>query len=54
MNYIPNQNVKVLEETLSGLNSDNVKATLRRLHCFKMTLLLLQVLLKCHPILYTQ
>ena len=58
MNYIPNQNVKVLEETLSRFNSDNVKTTLRRLHCFKMTVLLLQVLQKFHPILlslcYTQ
>ena len=58
MNYIPNQNGKVLEETLSGFNSDNVETTLRRLLCFKMTVLLLQVLQKSHPILvslcYTQ
>ena len=38
MNYIPNQNGKVLEETPAGSNSDDVKTTLRRLRYFKMTL----------------
>ena len=47
MNYVPNQNRKVLEETLAGFNSDAVKTTLsRRLHYFKMTLPLLQVFQK--------
>ena len=50
MNYILNQNGKVLEETLAGFNSDDVKTTLKRLRCFKMTVLLLQVLQKSHPI----
>ena len=50
MNYIPNQSGKILEETLSGFNSDNVKITSKRLRCFKMTVLLLQVLQKSHPI----
>ena len=50
MNYVPNQSVKVLEETLAGFNSDDVKTTLRRLGCFKMTLPLLQVLQKSHLI----
>ena len=49
MNYVPNQNGKVLEEML-GLYSDDVKTTLRRLRCFKMILPLLQVLQKSHPI----
>ena len=44
MNFVPNQNGKVLEEMLAGFNSDHVKTTLKRLRCFKMTLLLLQVL----------
>ena len=46
MNYVPNQNGKVLEETLAGFNSDDVKKTLRRLRYFTMTLFLLQVLQK--------
>ena len=46
MNYVPNQNGKVLEETLAGFNSDDVKTTLRRLRFFKMTLPFLQVLQK--------
>ena len=50
MNYIPNQNEKVIEETLAGFNSDDVKTTLRRLRCFKMTLPLLKVLQKSLPI----
>ena len=50
MNYIPNQNGKVLEETLSGFSSDNAKTTSRRVRYFKMTVLLLQVLQKFHPI----
>ena len=50
MNYVPNQNGKVLEETLAGFNSDHVKTTLRHLCCFKMTLPLLQVLQKSRPI----
>ena len=43
MNYVPNPNGKVLEETLAGFNSDDVKTTLRRSRYFKMILLLLQV-----------
>ena len=50
MNYVPNQNRKVLEETLAGFNLDDVETTLKRLHCFKMTLPLLQVLHKSRPI----
>ena len=50
MNYIPNQNGKVLEETLADFNSDDVKTTLRSLRCFKMTLALSQVLQKSHLI----
>ena len=50
MNYIPNQNGKVLEETLSGFNSDNAKTTSRRVRYFKMTVLLLQVLQKFYLI----
>ena len=49
MNYIPNQNGKVLEKMLAGFNSGDVKTTLRRLRCFKMILPLLQVLQKSHP-----
>ena len=41
---------KFLEETLAGFNSDDVKATLRGLRYFKMTLPLLQVLQKSLPI----
>ena len=29
VNYVPNQNGKILEETLAGSNSDAVKTTLR-------------------------
>ena len=50
MNYVLNQNGKVLEETQAGFLSDDVKATLRRLHCFKVTFPLLQVLQKSLPI----
>ena len=46
MNYVPNQNGNILEETLVGSNSDAVKTTLRRLLYFKITLPLLQVLQK--------
>ena len=46
MNYVPNENGKVLEKTLAGFNSDDVKTTLRRLRFFKMTLPFLQVLQK--------
>ena len=38
MNYVPNQNGKVLEETLAGSNSDVVKTTLRHLRSLKVTL----------------
>ena len=53
MNYVPNQNGKVLEGKLAGSNSDAVKTTLRHLRYFKTTLSLLQVLQKflslfCH------
>ena len=50
MNYVPNQNGKVLEETLAGFNSRDVDRTLRCLRCFKMTLQLLQVFQKSRPI----
>ena len=53
MNYVPNQNGKVLEERLARFNSGDVKTTLRRLRCFKMILPFLQVLQKFHPILVT-
>ena len=43
MNYVPNQNGKVLEETLAGPDSDAAKTTLRCLRCFKKTLPLLHV-----------
>ena len=48
--YVLNQSRKVLEETLGGVNSDDVKTTLRRQHCFNMTFPLLQVLQKSHLI----
>ena len=51
MNYVPNQNEKVLEEILTGSISGAVKPTLKRLRYFKMTLLLLQVLQKSVPLL---
>ena len=50
MNYVSNQNEKILAETLAGFNSDHAKTTLRSLCCFKMTLPLLQVLQKSRPI----
>ena len=50
MNYFPNQNGKVLKETITGSNSDAVKITLRRLCRFKMILPLLQVFQKSFPI----
>ena len=50
MKYVPNQNGKVLEETLTGFNLDDVKTTLRHVRCFKMILPLLQVLQKSCPI----
>ena len=37
MNYVPNRNGKVLKKTLVGFNSDDMKTTLRRLRCFKIT-----------------
>ena len=50
MNYVPNQNGKVLKETLAGSNSYPVKTTLSRLRYLKMDLPLLQVLQKLLPI----
>ena len=50
MNYVPNHIRKVLEETLAGSKSDDMKTILRRLRYFKMTLPLLQVLQKYLPI----
>ena len=51
MNYVPNQNGNVLEETLSGSNSDAVKTTLRRhLRDFEMTVPFRQVLQKLLPV----
>ena len=49
LNYVPNQNDKVLKETLAGFNSDAVKSTLRHLP-FKMILPLFQALQKSLPI----
>ena len=49
MNYVPNQNGKVLKETLAVFNSGTVKITLRRLRYFKMTLPFLQDLQKSLP-----
>ena len=40
-NYVPDENGKVLEETLVGSNSDALKATLIRLRYFKITFPLL-------------
>ena len=50
MKNVPNQNGKVLEETLAGSNSSVVKTTIIGLQYFKMTLLLLQILEKPLPI----
>ena len=49
MKNVPNQNGKVLEETLAGFNSSVVKTTIIGLQYFKMTLLLLQILEKPLP-----
>ena len=38
MNYVPNQDGKLLDEKLAGFNSEDVKTTLTRLRCFQMTL----------------
>ena len=46
MNFVPNQNRKVLEETLTGLNSDAMNNILRGLWNYRMMILLLQVLEK--------
>ena len=46
MNNVPHQNVKVLEESLAGSNSDAVKKPLRGLLYFKMTFPFSQVLEK--------
>ena len=43
MSNVPNQNGKLLKKRW-GSNSDALETTLRDLHYFKMTLLLLQVL----------
>ena len=48
-NNVPNQNVKVQEETLLDSNSDAVKTTLQLCY-FKMTLPLFKVLQKFLPI----
>ena len=50
MNYVPNQNGQVLEETLARSISDEVKTTLWRLRYFKTTLAFLVVLQKSLPI----
>ena len=50
MNYVLNQNRKVLEETLAGFTSDDVETVLRGLSCFKKTLLLFQAVQKSIPI----
>ena len=36
MNYVPNQNGKILEETEAGFNSKDMKTILRRLRYFKL------------------
>ena len=51
MNLVPNQNGKVLKETLVGINSGHMKTTLSRVLCFKMTFPLFQVLQKYSPFL---
>ena len=51
MNYTPNQNEKVLKETLAGFSLDAVKTTLTGPRYFKMTLPHLQVLQKFLPFL---
>ena len=50
MNYVPNQDGKVLEETIAGFNSDAAKTTLRRLCYFKMILPLLPIPLSLRQI----
>ena len=50
MNYVPNQNEKVLKETLADFDLDAVKTTWSGLRYFKMILPLLQVLQKSFPI----
>ena len=49
MNYVLNQNGKVLKETLAGSNLDTVQPTLSGLRCFKMTFTILEVLQKSLP-----
>ena len=49
MNYVLNQNGKVLKETLTGPNLDGVEPTLSGLRCFKMTFIILEVLQKSLP-----
>ena len=49
MNYVLNQNGKVLKETLAGSNLDTVEPTLSGLRCFKMTFTILEVLQKSLP-----
>ena len=49
MNYILNQNGKVLKEALAGSNLDTVQPTLSGLRCFKMTFTILEVLQKSLP-----
>ena len=47
MNYVPNQNWKVLEETRASSNSDAMKIILKRLLYFKMTFPLLREFYEC-------
>ena len=49
MNYVLNQNGKVLKETLADPNLDAVEPTLSGLRCFKMTFIILEVLQKSLP-----
>ena len=49
MNYVPNQNEKVLDETQQA-PIEAVKTTLRGLSYFKMTLSLLKILQKFVPL----
>ena len=46
MNYVPNQNEKVLEEALAGFNSDSAKTTLRLFQVLEKSLSISQSF--CH------
>ena len=50
LNYVRSQNGKILEETLAGFNSDDVKTTLKRLLYFEMIIPFFQILQKSLPV----